>query len=200
MNAAVCCVAGTAALLLSAWAAIPDVPIRFVDVAAQSGIRAQMRCGGPEKKWIPEANGSGAAWLDFDRDGLMDLLIVNGSRMDDLRAIVAGRIPPVRDGSVYLYHNLGHGRFEDVSAHSGLSNPYWGTGVAVADIDNDGYADVLITNIGVDLLFHNNHNGTFTEVGRQMGLSAKLRGTPALLSVTTTATAGWTSMWRAMWI
>lgn len=174
MNAAACCVAGTTALLLSAWAAIPDSSIRFVDIAAQSGIRAQMRCGGPEKKWIPEANGSGAAWLDFDRDGLMDLLIVNGSTMDDLRTVVAGHIPPVRDGSLYLYHNLGHGRFEDVSARAGLSNPYWGTGVAVADFDNDGYPDILITNIGVDLLFHNNHNGTFTEVGRQMGLSQKV--------------------------
>jgi hypothetical protein len=173
VNAAVS-VVGTAALLLSAWAAIPDSSIRFVDIAAQSGIRAQMRCGGPEKKWIPEANGSGAAWLDFDRDGLMDLLIVNGSTMDDLRTIVAGRIPPIRDGSLYLYHNLGHGRFQDVSTRAGLSNPYWGTGVAVGDFDNDGYPDVLITNIGVDLLFHNNRNGTFTEVGRQMGISRKV--------------------------
>lgn len=149
-------------------------PIKFQDVAAQSGIRAQMRCGGPEKKWIPEANGSGAAWLDYDRDGRMDLLIVNGSTMDDLRRIVAGQVPPARPGSLYLYRNLGDGHFEDVTARAGLSNPYWGTGVAVADFNNDGYPDILITSIGLDLLFRNNGNGSFTDISRAAGLSSKV--------------------------
>ena len=91
--------AGAGGLLVCAWAAaLSPSPIRFEDVAAPSGIRAQMRCGGPEKQWIPEANGSGAAWLDYDRDGWMDLLIVNGSTMDDLRQIVAGKTPPARAG------------------------------------------------------------------------------------------------------
>jgi hypothetical protein len=153
---------------------VPPAPIRFEDVAAASGIRAQMRCGGPEKKWIPEANGSGAAWLDYDHDGRMDLLIVNGSTMDDLRQIVAGKVPAAREGSLYLYRNLGGGHFQDVTAQAGLSNPYWGTGAAVADIDNDGYPDILITNIGVDLLYRNNGNGTFTEIGAKAGLSRKV--------------------------
>lgn len=130
-----------------------------------------MRCGGPEKRWIPEANGSGAAWLDFDRDGRMDLLIVNGSTLENLREIVAGKVPPARKGSLYLYHNLGNGRFEDVTDRAGLANPYWGAGAAVADFDNDGYPDILIANIGVDLLFRNNGDGTFTEIGRKAGLS-----------------------------
>jgi len=167
--------AAVGGFLFCAWAATPPTnAIFFEDVAAQSGIHAQMRCGGPEKKWIPEANGSGAAWLDFDRDGRMDLLIVNGSTMDDLRQIVAGRVPPAREGSLYLYRNLGNGHFEEVAAHAGLANPYWGTGAAVADFDNDGYPDILVTNIGVDLLFHNNRDGTFTEVGRQAGLRRKV--------------------------
>lgn len=153
---------------------VPSNEIRFENVAARSGIQAQMRCGGPEKKWIPEANGSGAGWLDFDQDGRLDLLIVNGSTMDDLRQIVAGKIPEPRAGNIYLYRNLGGGHFEDVTARSGLSNPYWGTGAAVADFNNDGYPDILITNIGRDLLFRNNRNGTFTEISREAGLSRKI--------------------------
>ena len=148
--------------------------IRFADVTVQSGTAARMRCGGSEKRWIPEANGSGAAWLDYDNDGLMDLLIVNGSTIDDLREIVAGRVPPARPGSLYLYHNLGNGRFEEVTARAGLANRYWGTGANAVDFDNDGYTDILVTNIGVDLLFRNNGNGTFTEVGRAAGLSQKV--------------------------
>lgn len=143
---------------------------RFTDVAAAAGVHATMRCGGPEKRWITEANGSGAAWLDYDNDGLMDLLIVNGGTMDQLREIVAGQTPTPRAGGVYLFHNLGNGRFEDVTEKSGLANAYWGTGANAADYNNDGFTDVLITAIGRDLLYRNNGDGTFTEVSKAAGL------------------------------
>jgi enediyne biosynthesis protein E4 len=160
------------ALLASgvALVASSEEKLAFTDVAAQAGIHAVMRCGGAEKRWIPEANGSGAAWLDYDNDGLPDLLIVNGGTMPQLREILAGKRPEAARGSVYLFHNLGNGRFEDVTEKAGLSDPYWGTGANAADFDNDGFTDILITNIGVDLLYRNNGNGTFTEVGRQAGL------------------------------
>jgi enediyne biosynthesis protein E4 len=145
--------------------------IRFEEVAAASGIRAEMRCGGPEKRWIPEANGSGAAWLDYDNDGRMDLLIVNGSSMERLRKTIAGEIPSPAKGGVYLFRNTGNGKFEDVTERAGLANGYWATGANAADYDNDGYTDILITTIGVDLLYRNNGDGTFTEVGRAAGLS-----------------------------
>jgi hypothetical protein len=148
--------------------------LRFADVAAESGIRADMRCGGPEKRWIPEANGSGAAWLDYDNDGLMDLLIVNGSNMDQLRKIVDGLpVTPLKN-SVYLFHNLGHGKFEDVTERAGLSDAYWGTAANAADFNNDGFTDILITNLGRDLLFKNNGNGTFTELSEKAGLSREV--------------------------
>ena len=145
--------------------------LRFREVAESAGVHADIQCGGPEKRWIPEANGSGVAWLDYDNDGLMDLLIVNGSTMDRLRKIVGGLIPePARNG-VYLFHNLGNGRFKDVTSDAGLTNPYWGTGANAADYNNDGLSDILITTIGRDLLYKNNGNGTFTETSSAAGLS-----------------------------
>jgi hypothetical protein len=147
-----------------------DKKLRFTDIAEAAGIHAAMRCGGPEKRWIPEANGSGAAWLDYDNDGLLDLLIVNGGSMDQLRKTIAGEKPAPVPGSVYLFHNLGGGRFEDVTEKAGLANPYWGTGANAADYNNDGLTDILITTIGVDLLYRNNGDGTFTELGRTAGL------------------------------
>jgi hypothetical protein len=148
-----------------------DAKLEFAYVAVQSGIRANMQCGGPEKRWIPEANGSGAAWLDYDNDGFMDLLIVNGSSMEQLRKIVGNEAVSPLKNSVYLFHNLGNGKFEDVTEKAGLSDAYWGTGANAADFNGDGFADILITNIGVDLLYKNNGNGTFTEVGAAAGLS-----------------------------
>jgi enediyne biosynthesis protein E4 len=145
--------------------------LQFTDVAAQSGLRATLHCGGPEKRWIPEANGSGVAWLDYDHDGLMDILIVNGGTMDQLRGALNGAklFPP--PNSVYLFHNLGNGHFEDVTTKSGLVNPYWGTGANAADYNGDGLPDILITTIGRDLLYRNNGNGTFTDVSAAAGLS-----------------------------
>ncbi len=166
----------SAALLASTVALIASTEekLAFVDVASQAGIHANMRCGGPEKRWIPEANGSGVAWLDYDNDGLMDLLIVNGGNIPQLREILAGKTPEPSPGSVYLFHNLGNGHFEDVTQKAGLSDPYWGTGANAADFDNDGFTDILITNIGVDLLYRNNGNGTFTEIGKRAGLSQNI--------------------------
>ncbi|MDQ2711118.1 MAG: CRTAC1 family protein [Acidobacteriota bacterium] len=164
------CLVLSVVLCIYAQPPLPDTPLQFRDVALASGIRAELRCGGPEKRWIPEANGSGAAWLDYDNDGLVDLLIVNGGSMDQLRKIVAGEKPVPVAGAVYLFHNRGNGQFEDVTAASGLANPYWGTGANAADYNNDGFTDILITTIGRDLLYKNNGNGTFTEVSAQAGL------------------------------
>ncbi len=133
-----------------------------------------MRCGTPEKRWIPEANGSGAAWLDYDNDGRMDLLIVNGGTLDQLRRAAAGELPPADKQSAFLYRNLGDGLFEDVTVRAGIENPFWGTGANAADYNNDGFTDILITTIGRDLLFKNNGNGTFTEVGAAAGLSRNM--------------------------
>jgi hypothetical protein len=161
-----------AALLL--WAEGPPARIHFVDVARQAGVVAEMRSGDPAHHWIPEANGTGVAWLDYDGDGWFDLLLVGGADMDVFRAVKRGETPPPRTGGVYLYRNLGNGKFEDVTERAGLTNPYWGTGANAIDYDNDGHTDILITTIGRDLLFHNNGNGTFTEKGSAAGLTRQM--------------------------
>src|SRR5262245_7084080 len=149
-------------ILVSSTSKTPD--LQFSDVAADAGIQPTIHNGGPKKEWIAEANGNGAAWLDYDNDGRLDVLIVNGSNMERLHRIVAGSVlAPQRDG-VFLYRNLGNGRFRDVTLEAHLSNPYWGTGANAVDYNNDGLTDILVTNIGVDLLYRNNGNGTFSEV------------------------------------
>jgi hypothetical protein len=145
--------------------------IQFVDVASEAGIQPTIHNGGPEKRWIPEANGTGAAWLDYDNDGRMDLLIVNGSSLEQLQRIVTGQSTEPQSDGLFLYRNLGNSRFRDVTSEARLANSYWGTGANAADFDNDGFTDILITNIGRDLLYRNNGNGTFSEVGKAAGLN-----------------------------
>jgi len=152
----------------------PQTEIQFVDVASEAGVQPTIHNGGPEKKWIPEANGTGGAWLDYDNDGWLDLLIVNGSTMEALPGIVSGIVPRPRKDGVFLYRNLEGSRFREVTQAAGLVNSYWGTGANAADYDNDGFTDLLITSIGLDLLYRNNGNGTFTEIGKTAGLSRKV--------------------------
>lgn len=170
IKSAVCCCAFAFAFFPVAHTANHTTNIRFKEIASEAGLRAEIRCGGPEKRWIPEANGTGVAALDFDQDGWMDLLIVNGSTIENLIQLKKEGSAPQKN-SVYLYRNLGTGRFEDFRARSGLSVDGWGTGANAADYDNDGDPDLLITTIGVDRLFRNDGKGRFTEVGRQAGLS-----------------------------
>lgn len=166
---------GVAALLLVSGGVIAGnaplgVNLTFTDVAETAGIRAHIHNGNADRRWITEANGNGIGWIDFDNDGLLDLVVINGADMTVLRQLLhGGPVTPRQDG-VFLFHNLGGGRFEDVTAKSGLTNPYWATGVNSADYDGDGWPDIFITTIGRDLLFHNNGNGTFTEQSTHAGL------------------------------
>ena len=146
--------------------------LRFVDIAAEAGVSAEIRHGGSGKQWIAEANGSGAAALDFDNDGWMDLVIASGASMEDLRTIVKGESPRPGRGRLYLYRNTGGGRFVDVTEASGLDSPYWPTGVTAADFDNDGAVDIFVTAIGRDSLFRGAGDGTFVEIGAEAGLLA----------------------------
>jgi hypothetical protein len=143
------------------FAASPAVVL--TDVTAESKIDFRSMNGAPvrEKLWLTEAVGSGAAWLDFDGDGHLDLYFVNGSS----HSLAPGEGEPNR-----LYRGNGQGVFRDVTAQGGVGDRRWGFGVAVGDIDNDGDPDLYVTNLGRNTLYRNNGNGTFSDVTSAAGV------------------------------
>jgi tetratricopeptide (TPR) repeat protein len=145
--------------------------VRFRDATADSGIDFVNVCGvssTKDKGWATELLGAGAAWLDFDGDGWLDLYLVNGS--------AHGRKvgEPNR-----LYRGDGRGRFTDVTAEAGVGDRGWGYGVAVGDIDNDGDPDLYVTNYGPNVLYRNDGDGTFTDITAAAGVGDPLWGASA---------------------
>jgi hypothetical protein len=135
----------------------------YVDVAAQAGLNSVNVSGAEKnKQYIVETTGNGVAILDYDNDGLPDILFVNGGRLKD------GGTGP---GPV-LYHNLGGLKFEDVTKKAGLTNNAWGQGVCAGDVDNDGHVDVFITAWGENTLYRNMGNGTFRNETAGRGLAS----------------------------
>jgi enediyne biosynthesis protein E4 len=140
-----------------------SVPPLFVDVTHAAGIDFHLNCGSKEKLYIVETQCGGAAAFDYDNDGWMDILLVDGSTIEDYKG---GKCHPPK-----LYHNNHDGTFTDVSAKSGLNFCGWGYGVAIGDYDNDGWEDVYITGFDHSALYHNNHDGTFTDVTAKAGVA-----------------------------
>jgi len=135
----------------------------FTDVTQEAGIRWKRFNGESPDANLVETKGGAVAFLDFDQDGLLDILLVNGGETP------RGPSPtPVRNA---LYRNLGNGKFEDVAERAGVDRiPFYGIGVAVGDFDNDGFPDLLIAGYSNCALFHNNRDGTYTDVTEKAGL------------------------------
>jgi enediyne biosynthesis protein E4 len=150
-------------------AAAEDAAIQFDDTTDQAHLDYRNLFGGPGKPYIIESTGNGAAWIDYDGDGGIDLFVVNGSTLE--RQEKGERGPGNR-----LYHNEGKGAFKDVTAGSGLEGGYWGSAVAAGDYDNDGFVDLYVTTIlEGNHLYHNNGNGTFTDVTARAGVGGGSR-------------------------
>src|SRR2546427_4737665 len=129
----------------------------FTDITEQAGITWQQFGGESQDRFLIETMGGGVAFFDFDNDGLLDIFFVNGGETPH------GKSPlPLSNA---LYRNLGNGRFENVPAKAGVDKlSFYGMGVTAADFDNDGYQDLYITGYPASALFHNNGDGTFTDV------------------------------------
>lgn len=135
----------------------------YEDIAAQAGLTAVNVSGaGKNKQYIVETTGNGVAIVDYDNDGLPDILLVNGGKFQ------SGPAAP----EAVLYHNLGGLKFEDVTQKAGLTHAGWGQGVCAGDIDNDGYNDIFITEWGRNILYHNQGNGTFRDETESRGLAS----------------------------
>jgi hypothetical protein len=133
----------------------------LTDVAAKAGLTAPVIYGGVDTNaYILEAIGCGAAFLDYDNDGWLDIFLLSGSRWEGA--------PP--NATNRLYHNNRDGTFADVTEKAGLVRTGWACGVTVADYNNDGFDDIFITYWGHNVLYRNNGDGTFTDVTRAAGL------------------------------
>lgn len=142
-------------------AAAPALPTRFQDVTAAAGVSFTHFNGAFGKKLFPEMMGSGAAWIDADGDGNLDLFLVNG-------ACLPGD-PHPKPSRNRFYRNLGGGRFVDETERSGLAGGGYGMGAAVGDYDNDGHPDLFVTDLGENRLYHNRGDGTFEDVTARSG-------------------------------
>src|ERR1035438_9208112 len=147
----------------------------FTDIAGRSSFSYKTNNDFTGRKYFPQHMCGGVAAIDYDNDGKMDLFFTNGSKLPELT-----KTTPAYYNC--LLRNNGDGTFEDVTAKAGLTGASIGFsfGVAVADYDNDGWDDIFVCNAGTNTLYHNNGDGTFTDVTAGSGLDRK---PPNVLSV-----------------
>ena len=119
----------------------------------------------PPDRYLPETMGPGVAFCDYDNDGWVDIFMVNSGATDFYQPAA-----PLKNA---LYKNNRDGTFTDVTDKAGVAGGReFGMGCAVADYDNDGYPDILVTAYGRCTLYHNNGNGTFTDVTAKAGVAS----------------------------
>jgi hypothetical protein len=145
------------AILLAVVAVHAQPAVSFENVAKAVGLVVTNNNGASPEKYLVETMGSGAAFLDYDDDGWIDLFVVDGG------SIAAAGKPGAQHR---LFHNEGKGLFKDVTATSGIVHREYGMGVCAGDVDRDGRTDLYITNYGPNALYRNAGNGAFTDITR----------------------------------
>ncbi len=147
----------------------------FQDVSKQAGIDFWQYSGATGEMLLPEMVGSGAALLDYDNDGDMDVYLVQGYPTGPQGKPLVPVPPGWKPGNRLFRNNLketGKLTFTDVTESAGVGLADQGMGVAAGDYDNDGYVDLYVTNYGHNILYHNNGNGTFTDVTASAGVAS----------------------------
>ena len=141
----------------------PSTAIRFVDVTAEAGIDFRHINGAEGAYHLPETLGAGGAFFDADNDGDLDIYLVNSGYWKDS--------PSAGDARSALYRNNGDDTFTDITMAAGVGNRgNYGQGATCADYDNDGDVDLYVTNFGVNVLYRNEGDNTFTDVTAHAGV------------------------------
>ena len=136
--------------------------ILFFDITEAAGLEFQHVDGRSGRRYFLETVGSGAAFFDYDNDGLLDIYFVNSTDLPGFNSPT----PPINQ----LYRNNGDGTFTDLTEQGGVGDTGYGAGCAVADYDNDGDLDLYVTNFGANVLYQNNGDSTFTDVTQHAGV------------------------------
>jgi hypothetical protein len=144
--------------------AAPNLGFRLTNVTAPAGINFRHNTGAFGAKYLPETLGAGCAFLDYDADGWLDILLINGMDWPGHKR---------RSTTLQLYRNNRNGTFSDVTRQAGLAVEMYGMGVAVADYNNDGFPDILVTAVGQNRLFQNTGKGHFIDVTEKAGLGGR---------------------------
>jgi hypothetical protein len=154
------------ALLLTArlTAAESNGPIQLRDVTRDTGITFVHTDGSSGRRYIVETVSAGLATFDFNGDGKIDILFLNGAPLPGSPTTT----PAQRNA---LYRNEGGWKFTDVTQAAGLGDTSYHLGVCVGDYNNDGYPDIYLNNFGPNILYRNNGDGTFTDVTREAGVA-----------------------------
>lgn len=149
-----------------------ESPVAFADITSSSGINFKRAASFTSQKYLLEAMGGGVGMFDYDNDGRMDLFFTNGALLKD--PMPKTDPPDKRDAKFWnrLYRQKTDGTFVDVTEPSGLKGSGFTMGVAAADYDNDGWADLYVTGYGGNQLYHNNGDGTFADVTKKAGVGA----------------------------
>jgi len=141
----------------------------FQEIGKEIGLDFVHSIGDNELSNIVESSGAGAAFLDYDLDGFIDLYVCSGTWV---KGLSSGEKPEELPHN-HLYRNRGDGTFEDVTKKAGVGGPWYSMGVTVGDYNNDGYPDMYVSNYGTNVLYKNNGNGTFTDVTSRAKVGGK---------------------------